>query len=173
MTTLPLGFTASGVAAGIKKKAGALDVALVASDRDCSAAAVFTTNKVQAAPVLRGIDQMKTHAGVLRAVLINAGCANACTGDDGLKNAAESALALATELHISDPKQVFTMSTGVIGVQLPMEKLRAGIFSAAQALAADGFTAASQAIMTTDSVAKTARAEKDGYSLTGMAKAAA
>ncbi len=170
MTLLPTGFTASGVAAGIKKKAGAPDVALLASENDCAASAVFTTNKVKAAPVLRGQAILKTHAGQIRAVLINAGCANACTGDEGLRNADESALALATELHLSDPKQVLTMSTGVIGVQLPMDKLRAGVYSAAKSLAAEGFDVASQAIMTTDTVAKTARVEKNGYSLTGMAK---
>jgi glutamate N-acetyltransferase/amino-acid N-acetyltransferase len=86
MTTLPKGFRAGAVAAQIKKN-GKPDVALFVSDRDAAAAAVFTTNKVAAAPVLRGREILKTHAGSLRAVLINAGCANACTGDDGLRNA--------------------------------------------------------------------------------------
>lgn len=169
MTSLPLGFQAAGVAANIKKN-GNPDIALLVSERDCAAAAVFTTNKVKAAPVLRGQDVLKTHAGAQRAVLINAGCANACTGDEGLNNANESASALATELHISDPKQILTMSTGVIGVQLPMDKLRTGIYSAVKSLSTEGATAASQAIMTTDTVAKTAQVSKNGYTIWGMAK---
>lgn len=168
MSTLPNGFRAAGVAAQIKKN-GNPDVALLVSDRDCSAAAVFTTNKVKAAPVLRGQQILKTHASQMRAVLINAGCANACTGDQGLQNAADSALALATEMHISEPERVLTMSTGVIGVQLPMDKFRAGIFSATKGLGTD-LTPAAHAIMTTDTVPKMANAQKEGYSLVGMAK---
>jgi glutamate N-acetyltransferase/amino-acid N-acetyltransferase len=171
MTNLPKGFRAGAVAAQIKKN-GKPDVALFVSDRDAAAAAVFTTNKVAAAPVLRGREILKTHAGSLRAVLINAGCANACTGDDGLRNAHDSAQTTATELHLADPAQVFTMSTGVIGVQLPMEKLRVGIYGAAQALSEDGLDAAAAAIMTTDVVPKTARIEfaDKGWSLAGTAK---
>ncbi len=171
MTNLPKGFRAGAVAAQIKKN-GKPDVALFVSDRDAAAAAVFTTNKVAAAPVLRGREILKTHAGSLRAVLINAGCANACTGDDGLRNAHDSAQTTATELHLADPAQVFTMSTGVIGMQLPMEKLRVGIYGAAQALSEDGLDAAAAAIMTTDVVPKTARIEfaDKGWSLAGTAK---
>jgi glutamate N-acetyltransferase / amino-acid N-acetyltransferase len=169
MASLPLGFKAAGVVAGIKKN-GNPDVALLVSDTVCSAAAVFTTNKVKAAPVLRGQEVLKTHASQQRAVLINAGCANACTGEEGRLNTDASAAALATELHISDPKQVLTMSTGVIGVQLPMEKLKSGIYMAARALDTDGHVQASHAIMTTDTVAKTAHVAKEGYSLWGMSK---
>ncbi len=169
MASLPLGFKAAGVAAGIKPN-GNPDVALIVSDSLCSAAAVFTTNKVKAAPVLRGQEVLKTHASQQRAVLINAGCANACTGEEGRRNADDSAAALATELHIPDPKQVLTMSTGVIGVQLPMDKLKAGIFMAARALDAEGYTHAAHAIMTTDVVPKMAQLSKEGYSLWGMAK---
>ncbi len=169
MTTLPRGFSAGAVAAQIKKN-GKPDVALFISDRDAAAAAVFTTNKVAAAPVLRDREIMKTHAGRMRAVLINAGCANACTGDDGLRNAQDSANAVATELHLSDSSQVFTMSTGVIGAQLPMEKLRVGIYGAAKALSEDGLDAAAAAIMTTDVVPKVVRIEKQGWSLSGTAK---
>ncbi len=168
MTQLPQGFRAAGVAASIKKN-GNPDVALIVSDNDCNAAAVFTTNKVKAAPVLRGQAILKTHASSLRAVLINAGCANACTGDEGLRNATDSALAVATELHISEPERVLTMSTGVIGVQLPMDKLRSGIFSAAKNLTPE-ITAASHAIMTTDTVPKTTLLQREGYSLVGTAK---
>jgi glutamate N-acetyltransferase / amino-acid N-acetyltransferase len=170
MAMLPQGFRASGVAAGIKKKAGALDIALLVSETDCAAAAVFTTNKVKAAPVLRGMDVLKTHAGMQRGVLINAGCANACTGEEGLRNADDTAKALATELRLADPRQLLTMSTGVIGVQLPMDKMRPGVFRAAQALSADGFDNAAAAIMTTDLVPKTAQIGKSGYSIVGMAK---
>jgi glutamate N-acetyltransferase/amino-acid N-acetyltransferase len=168
MTTLPNGFRAAGVAAQIKKN-GNPDVALLISDRDCSAAAVFTTNKVKAAPVLRGQEILKTHASQMRAVLINAGCANACTGDQGLQNASDSALAVATEMHISEPQRVLTMSTGVIGVQLPMDRLRSGIFNATKGLGSD-LTPAAHAIMTTDTVPKMASVQKEGYSLVGMAK---
>ncbi len=169
MIPLPKGFRASGVAAGIKKN-GKDDLALVASDVDCAAAAVFTTNKVKAAPVLRG--QTQIASGVpLRAVVINAGCANACTGRQGMLNASETARLVAKGLH-TKPNQVFVMSTGVIGVQLPMEKMRAGLPNAVAALAAEKFEAAANAIMTTDTVPKTVRVERNGWSLVGMAKGA-
>jgi glutamate N-acetyltransferase/amino-acid N-acetyltransferase len=137
---------------------------------DCAAAAVFTTNKVKAAPVLRGQTQMAAGAP-LRAVVINAGCANACTGRQGLLNASETARLVAKGLHIK-PNHVFVMSTGVIGVQLPMEKLRAGVPNAIAALSAENFEAAANAIMTTDTVPKTRRVERAGWSMVGMAKGA-
>ena len=169
MIPLPKAFRASGVAAGIKKN-GKDDLALVVSELDCAAAAVFTTNKVKAAPVLRG--QTQIASGVpLRAVVINAGCANACTGKQGLLNASETARLVAKPLH-AKPNQVFVMSTGVIGVQLPMEKMRAGLPIAVAALAAEKFEAAANAIMTTDTVPKTWSVKRDGWSLVGMAKGA-
>ena len=175
MTTLPLplGFRASGVAAGIKKN-GAPDLTVIASDTDCAAAAVFTTNKVKAAPVLRGMQQMGAGRPI-RVVVINAGCANACTGRQGMLNASETAGIAAKALH-TKANNVFVMSTGVIGVQLPMEKLQAGLPQAIAALSIDGFTAASNAIMTTDTVPKTAMVEVGHGDKTvrfaGMAKGA-
>ncbi len=151
--SLPRGFRASGVAAGIKQS-GALDLALIVSDVDCVAAAVFTTNDVKAAPVL--YDQHLMQSGSpIRAVVINSGCANACTGEQGLRDCAEIARLTADQVGC-DPAAVFIMSTGVIGVPLPMDRLRAGIPAAARALSAQGIYAAAQAIMTTDTVPKMA-----------------
>ncbi len=154
--TLPKGFKAAGIAAGIKKN-GKSDIALITSDLDCVAAAVFTTNKMKAAPVI--YDQKLINDGnKLRAVIINAGCANACTGDEGMRNCEETATRVAEQLDFQ-PSSVFVMSTGVIGVQLPMDKIRAGVPLAAQALSDDGLYAAAHAIMTTDTVPKIAHDE--------------
>ena len=153
---LPQGFRATGVAAHIKKT-DALDLALIASDHDCTAAALFTTNKVKAAPVLHDMALMQTHATSLRAVVINSGCANACTGEQGLQDVAETARCVAAALgNGTQAEQVFVMSTGVIGVNLPMEKMRAGARLAAQALDAQGLDVAAHAIMTTDTQPKIA-----------------
>jgi glutamate N-acetyltransferase/amino-acid N-acetyltransferase len=175
---MPQGFLASGVVAGIKKN-GKADVALIVSEHNCHCAAVFTTNKVKAAPIIRDQRIMKTHADRIRAVLINAGCANACTGYEGLKNAERSAWdvshAFATDSSSLQPfiaDQVFTMSTGVIGVHLPMEKLQAGIQVASQSISREGFVAAAEAIMTTDTVSKMSSMTRDGWSVWGMAKGA-
>lgn len=149
--TLPKGFRAAGIAAGIKKN-GQPDLALIASEVECTAAAVFTSNKVKAAPVL--YDQRLLAEGhKLRAVVINSGCANACTGKQGLNDCEETATLVAAELNCA-PTSVFVMSTGVIGVPLPMDRLRAGVPSVARSLAEDGLLAAARAIMTTDSVPK-------------------
>jgi glutamate N-acetyltransferase/amino-acid N-acetyltransferase len=179
-TCLPEGFYAAGVAAQIKKN-GQPDVALVASDRDCSAAALFTTNKVKAAPILHDQAVLATNATRIRAVVINSGCANACTGEQGLTDCRETAQSVARSLSSSpigageiDASQVLVMSTGVIGVNLPMGKLKSGVKSAVLALTTDGLEAAARAIMTTDTVQKIACAEvsADGktYSVTGIAK---
>ncbi|GIV85514.1 MAG: arginine biosynthesis bifunctional protein ArgJ [Candidatus Roseilinea sp.] len=151
--TLPKGFRAAGIAAGIKKN-GKLDLALIASETDCVAAAVFTQNKVKAAPVIYD-QQLMAEGHKLRAVVINSGCANACTGEPGLRDCEEMARLTAEALSIG-PHQVFVMSTGVIGVPLPMDKLRVGIPLAAQALSEGGLEAAAYAIMTTDTVPKIA-----------------
>jgi glutamate N-acetyltransferase/amino-acid N-acetyltransferase len=160
--TLPKGFRASGVAAGIKKN-GKSDLALIVSEMDCVAAAVFTTNKVKAAPVIYD-QKLIADGNKLRAVVINAGCANACTGEEGLRNCEETAQLVAdaiSGLHLEGGVQmaannVFVMSTGVIGVQLPMDKLRNGIPLAVSALSEEGLYAAAHAIMTTDTVPKVA-----------------
>ena len=166
------GFRAAGVAAGIKYK-GRNDVALVVADAPCAAAAVFTTNRVAAAPVV--YDREAIRGGRIQAILANSGCANACTGEQGLKDARLSALVTAGELGV-DPGHVLVASTGVIGRALPMDRLLAGVKQAAKALgrtAAHGL-AAEQAVMTTDTKPKQACATVviDGRRVTvgGMAK---
>ena len=166
------GFRAAGVAAEIKYK-GRNDVALIVADEPCAAAAVFTTNKVAAAPVV--YDREIVKSGRIQAILANSGCANACTGSAGLKDAELSALVTAGELGI-DPKLVLVASTGVIGRRLPMNRLLAGAKSAVKSLgrtAAHGLNA-EKAVMTTDTRPKEACAKVviDGKTVTvgGMSK---
>ena len=152
--TSAMGFRAAGVPAEIKYK-GRNDVALIVADEPCAAAAVFTTNKVAAAPVL--YDREVVRNGRIQAILANSGCANACTGEEGLKDAKLSALVTAGELGI-DPKLVLVASTGVIGRRIPMDRLLAGMKAAKAALgrtAAHGL-AAEKAVMTTDTKPKQA-----------------
>ena len=166
----PLGFTFAGVAAGIKKT-GARDLALIVSDRPCSAAAVFTRNAFPAAPVLYDRALVAENAAGLRAVAINAGCANACTGEAGLADA--EAMAGLTEAALGlPPRSAAVLSTGVIGPRLPMDRIAAGIRQAAGELSPDGWDAAAHAIMTTDTRPKTAFREIDGVRIFGMCKGA-
>ena len=148
------GFKAAGVPAKIKYE-GRNDVALVVADAPCAAAAVFTTNAVAAAPVL--YDRVVVKGGKVQAILANSGCANACTGAAGYKDAELSALATAGELGIS-PKHVLVASTGVIGRRLPMDRLLAGMKDAAGKLARseEAGLAAEKAVMTTDTKPKQA-----------------
>lgn len=148
------GFQAAGVPAEIKYK-GRNDVALIVADHACAAAAVFTTNKVAAAPVLYDREVIK--GGKIRAILANSGCANACTGEEGLKDAKLSALVTAGELGI-DPSEVLVASTGVIGRRLPMDRLLAGMKAAKAALGTSVEHAlnAEKAVMTTDTKPKQA-----------------
>lgn len=170
--TFPRGFKAAGVKAGIKKN-GKEDVALVLSTVEATWAGRFTTNKFPAAPVLVSRAALKNVSG--RAVVINAGCANACTGEQGLVDARNTAKQVGSLLDIS-PEAVIVASTGVIGVPLPMEKLSAGVRQAAAELSEFGGEKASQAIMTTDTFVKTCGfvAEIGGVSVRfgGMAKGA-
>jgi glutamate N-acetyltransferase/amino-acid N-acetyltransferase len=154
--TLVPGFLASGVASGIKQD-GELDLALISCSTPCTAAALFTTNRVQAAPVLYDKIIMQAVPSI-QAVLINSGCANACTGLRGLGHVNQVAEWVGTALDIPADR-VFVMSTGVIGQPLPMDKVEAGIASACRALADDGGHVAAQAIMTTDTVPKEAAAQ--------------
>ncbi|HUT75638.1 MAG TPA: bifunctional glutamate N-acetyltransferase/amino-acid acetyltransferase ArgJ [Armatimonadota bacterium] len=140
------GFRASGVACGLKPS-GDADLALVAGDRPCTAAGVFTTNQFKAAPVL--LNQARVACGRAQAVVINSGNANACTGEQGRRDAEEMGAIAARELGIAE-QLVLVASTGVIGRPLPMEALRAGIPAARAALSPDGGAAAARAIMTTD-----------------------
>jgi glutamate N-acetyltransferase / amino-acid N-acetyltransferase len=166
----PLGFTFAGVAAGIKKT-GASDLALIVSDRPCSAAATFTRNAFPAAPVLYDRALVAENAAGLCAVAINAGCANACTGEAGLADAEAMACLAETALGLP-PRSAAVMSTGVIGPRLPMDKIAAGIQQAAGQLSPDGWDAAAHAIMTTDTRPKTAFREAGGARIFGMCKGA-
>ncbi len=169
-TILPQGFRFAGVAAGIKKT-GAPDFAAVISDRPCAAAATFTRNAFPAAPVLYDRELLSGNPAGLRGVVINSGCANACTGDDGMVDAAE--MARVAEFAFGVPtRSIAVMSTGIIGPRLPMDRIAAGAQAASAALAADGADAAAQAIMTTDTRPKIAHRRVDGASLWGMAKGA-
>jgi glutamate N-acetyltransferase/amino-acid N-acetyltransferase len=148
----PDGFRAAGVAAGIKT-AGP-DVALIVSDHPANAAAVFTTNRVQAAPIHVCREHLRATHGHARAIVVNAGNANACTGVQGLADARRMA-ALAGEAVGVPAEQVLVASTGIIGHHLPMEKIEAGVREAARSLEPTADPAAA-AIMTTDLVPKTA-----------------
>jgi glutamate N-acetyltransferase/amino-acid N-acetyltransferase len=154
--TTPEGFRAAGVSVGIK--AAGLDLALIVSDRAATAAGVFTTNLAQAAPVLVSRDHLHRSGGLVRAVVVNSGCANACTGEEGLLAAREMAARTAALLGCPE-EQVLVASTGVIGVMLPIAKIREGLPRAIAALASDQGASAARAIMTTDPFPKEASAE--------------
>jgi glutamate N-acetyltransferase/amino-acid N-acetyltransferase len=153
----PAGFRAAGIACGIKKN-GNPDLALIVSDRPAAAAAVFTTNKAQAAPVLVSRACLAASGGHARVVAINSGCANACTGPDGLATAEAMADAAA---HAAGTARhdVLVASTGVIGVSLDRDVVTKGIASAFAALSPQGGAAAARAIMTTDPFPKEAAVE--------------
>ncbi len=150
--TAPQGYLASGVAAGIKKSG--LDLAILLSARPASSAALFTRNVVQAAPVLLSREHMKLTGGRAQALLLNSGCANACTGRKGLADAAICTESLASHLDLECHK-VLVGSTGVIGAALPVARVLQGISSAVSALSTRGGEAAARAIMTTDTFEKT------------------
>ncbi len=155
--TAPAGFRAAGIACGIKKN-GNLDLALIVSDAPASAAAVFTTNKAQAAPVLVSRQRLAASAGHARVVVINSGCANACTGPDGLETA-EAMADTAARITGAERAQALVASTGVIGVALDRRTVTSGIGTAFAALSRDGGPAAARAIMTTDPFPKEAAVE--------------
>jgi glutamate N-acetyltransferase / amino-acid N-acetyltransferase len=142
------GYRAAGISAGIKATRK-LDLALIVSDTPAAAAAMFTQNKVQAAPVFVCGEHLQKSGGVVRAIVVNSGCANACTGDTGMADA--RAVAAETAALVGCPiEQVLVASTGVIGVNLPMDKLRSGIPQAFAALSGSQGPQAALAIMTTD-----------------------
>jgi glutamate N-acetyltransferase / amino-acid N-acetyltransferase len=169
--TAPAGFRAAGVAAGLKSSGG-LDVAVVVNDGPrFDAAGVFTSNRVQAAPV-RWSREVLRH-GQVRAVVLNSGGANACTGPAGFQDTHATAEHAAAALG-TGAADVAVCSTGLIGERLPMPALLAGVTSAIGAVSADaaGGAAAAEAIMTTDSRPKTAVVTADGFTVGGMAKGA-
>ena len=147
--TAPQGFGSSALHCGIKAKSGALDLALIAADSPASAAALFTTNLAQAAPVLVSKEHLKRSGGIARAIVVNSGCANACTGDQGMADARQMAAEVAAALGCGE-EHVLVASTGVIGVNLKMAALAPGIRTAAQSLARGKGADAARAIMTTD-----------------------
>ncbi|MGW3605727.1 bifunctional glutamate N-acetyltransferase/amino-acid acetyltransferase ArgJ [Micromonospora sp. NPDC005161] len=174
--TTPRGFRAAGVAAGLKASGGT-DIALVVNDGpDAGVAGVFTTNRIKAAPVLW--TQQVVHGGVVRAVVLNSGGANACTGPAGFQDTHATAEHAAAALTSVSPRlmlgagEVAVCSTGLIGERLPMPKLLPGVRSAIRGLSRDGGTAAAEAIMTTDTRSKTTVARGSGWTVGGMAKGA-
>ncbi|WP_370839406.1 bifunctional glutamate N-acetyltransferase/amino-acid acetyltransferase ArgJ [Megamonas funiformis] len=153
--TFAKGFTAAGVKAGIKKS-GNLDVAVIYTKTKAAVAGTFTQNKVAAAPVYVSKEVVAT--GTAHAIVANAGCANACTGQQGLDDAHKMAQIAADELGVN-ADDVIVGSTGVIGVNLPMDKLEAGIKDAVANLSADGSDNAGRAIITTDTHSKSVTCE--------------
>ena len=172
---IPRGFRASGVKAGIKPSGG-LDLAILAADGPCAAAGTFTTNRVCAAPVKWCRERLPSED--IRAIVVNSGNANAATGDEGLKNAKRTASRAATLLGCG-AEQVLVASTGIIGHQLPMDRIEAGIELAVGGLTSDpeGFRTVSRSIMTTDTRPKIyserGLIERREITLLGMAKGAA
>ena len=148
--TAPRGFRAAGISAGIKPS-GRKDMALIVSDVPATAAAVFTTNKVKAAPV--HVSQQHARGGAGRAIIANSGNANACTGDDGMFHALAMTEAVARRIGCPS-QQVFVCSTGRIGVKLPIVKVQVGIKKLLGALQPRGSHSAAEAIMTSDTFPK-------------------
>ncbi|MBM3119936.1 MAG: bifunctional glutamate N-acetyltransferase/amino-acid acetyltransferase ArgJ, partial [Chloroflexi bacterium] len=168
--TSPQGFLAGAIQAGIRSHKG-LDLAILCSERSCVAAGVFTTNTIKAAPVI--ISQKHLQDKRAQAIVVNAGCANACTGDSGIADATEMARSVAEKLGLSTT-DVLVASTGVIGVPLPMERVRAGISKIA--FTEEGGHELARAMMTTDTFAKEiaifVETSEGGFTLGGVAKGA-
>jgi glutamate N-acetyltransferase / amino-acid N-acetyltransferase len=171
--TAPQGFVASGVACGIKPS-GDPDLALVATDDGVPvpAAAVFTTNKATAAPVLASRAHLEATGGRAAAVVLNSGCANAATGDTGRGDAERMCELVASGLGCN-PHDVLVCSTGLIGYYLPMAAVESGIGPLVDAARPGGGDDAARAIMTTDTVRKQVVVRGAGFTVGGMAKGAA
>jgi glutamate N-acetyltransferase/amino-acid N-acetyltransferase len=167
--TLPRGFLAGAVSAGIKTHVGALDLCMLLSERDCAAAGVFTRNLVKGAPVVLSAEHVAD--GRLRAIVANSGCSNSLNGPGGYEDATEMAQLAATQLGLA-ATEVAVCSTGVTGVRMPMEKVRS--FLPSIAVSADGGPALAEAIMTTDtrakSVAVSVTTGNGAYTVAGCAK---
>lgn len=170
--TSPKGFIAGGVHCGIKKEL--LDLAVVVSENEAVCAGCFTSNEVKAAPVIISKEHL-TKSKTIKGVIINSGCANTCTGQEGFNNAKGMAK-LSASLLGTFPEKMLVCSTGRIGVQLPMDKIESGIKQVAGELSIDGHKKAAEAIMTTDKVSKEAActlvAGETEISIGGMAKGA-
>jgi glutamate N-acetyltransferase/amino-acid N-acetyltransferase len=170
--TTPLGFSAGAVHSGIKTKGDrVLDLGILCSEVSCTAAGVLTTNKVKAAPVV--VCQERLPGKKIRAVVVNSGCANACTGEQGLNDAKEMTSLVAKKLNIP-AAEVFVASTGVIGVPLPMARVRSGIDRIV--ISRDGGHQLARAILTTDSnpkqIAVSTKAGNTKITVGGIAKGA-
>jgi glutamate N-acetyltransferase/amino-acid N-acetyltransferase len=163
--TAARGFVAAGVRCGIR--ASGLDLALVRSLAPATGAAMFTANRMQAAPVI--VSREHLAAAEPQAVVVNSGNANAATGAQGLADARATAAAAAALLDLA-PEQVLVLSTGVIGRLLPLDRLLGGLEQAASTVSPDGGNEAAEAILTTDTHAKEAVAEGPGFIVGGMAK---
>ena len=159
------GFVASGVAAGIRREGK--DLALVRATTRATGAALWTQNRVQAAPVL--VSKAHLELAEPQAVVVNSGVANAATGERGQLDAVATAAEAARLLSL-DVEEVLVLSTGVIGAPLPLERIRAALPLAAAALSPDGGDDAAEAILTTDTRSKLAVSGGDGFSVGGMAK---
>jgi len=172
--TAPRGFAASGIACGIKE-GGALDLALVAADPagPVAAAATFTTNGAAAAPVRVSREHLQASGGRAGAVVVNSGCANAATGALGMAAARKSCEAVASALGLTSA-QVLVCSTGLIGIELPLDRLLGGIpeLVAARGASEEASLLAARAIMTTDTHPKQALVRQSGFAVGGMAKGA-
>jgi glutamate N-acetyltransferase/amino-acid N-acetyltransferase len=169
--TAPKGFLASGVFCGLKKNKNKKDMALIYSESECNVAAVYTTNKVKGEPIRVTMEHLQNKKA--QAIIINSGNANTCTGQLGFDNAKEMTRLTAESLKINQ-EDVVVASTGVIGVQLDMEAVKSGIPNVCSKMTKDGFIAAREAIMTTDTIKKdmAIEIEIDGKKvvIAGMAK---
>lgn len=162
------GFLAGGISAGIKHSKG-MDLAMIVCQTPAAAAGVFTTNAVKAAPVLLDMERLKR--GKCQAILINSGCANACTGKRGLEDAREVSRIAARSLGIPE-KLVLVASTGLIGITLPVEKISRGIKKLVPRLSPNGLSQAAQSIMTTDTFPKVVLNKTRDFCIAGIAKGA-
>lgn len=166
--TSPRGFRAGAAYVGLKKEAEhALDLGILSSEAPCVAAALFTTNRIKAAPIV--FCQQRLQGGRAAALVVNSGCANAFTGEQGLRDAAEMAGLAAERIGLS-PEDVLVASTGVIGEKLPMQLIRPGIEQ--MVLSTEGGHSLVRAMMTTDTVPKevAARVDGSGFIIGGVAK---
>ncbi len=177
MSSLPSGFRYAGVSCGIKTKPNTKDISLIVADGPCVAAGVYTTNQVVAAPVV--LCRSRTPSDSIRAVVVNSGNANACTGARGLEDARKMASLTAKAIGAESDDSILVMSTGVIGRFLPLEKIESGISSAAGQLSGsiEAFHAAADGICTTDAFRKVTTRTVDlghhgKYTIAGMAKGA-
>ncbi|MEK6248863.1 MAG: bifunctional ornithine acetyltransferase/N-acetylglutamate synthase, partial [Planctomycetales bacterium] len=171
-TNVPRGFSLAGIHCGIKTNASKEDLSLVVVDRPTTAVGVYTENKFAAAPVL--LDRERTPSEGIRAVVINSGNANACTGQRGLEDAVAMCRAVAAACSI-DQNEVLVMSTVIIGNFLPIDSITAGIAKVAAVRGNDSeaILSAARGMLTTDSCTKTVQRQWKGASLFGMAKGAA